>query len=70
MNRKKQILKQRKGEVVRAGRMFFEAIFTPTPGAFFEEKGQELERELSQRGAIPAAGELLEDETPKKNGGR
>ena len=46
MNRKKEILRQRGGEIAKAGRMFFEALFTPTPGRFFEEKGEELEREL------------------------
>lgn len=63
--RRKQIVRQRTGEVAKAGRMFFEALFSPTPGKFFEEKGAELERELGERGAIVVEGELLDDESEK-----
>jgi hypothetical protein len=66
MNRKKQILRQRSGEVAKAGRMFFEALFTPTPGRFFDEKGAELERELGERRVIVVEGELLEDGDEKR----
>jgi hypothetical protein len=45
--------------------MFFEALFTPTPGRFFEEKGAELERELEQRRAIVIEGELVDDDNDK-----
>ena len=55
MNRRKQILRQRGGEVAKAGRMFFEALFSPDPGAFFNEKGKELERELADRRVIVAS---------------
>jgi hypothetical protein len=66
MNRKKEILRQRSGEVAKAGRMFFEALFTPTPGRFFAEKGAELERELGERRVIVVEGELLEDGDEKR----
>ncbi len=66
MNRKKEILRQRSGEVAKAGRMFFEALFTPTPGRFFDEKGAELERELGERGVLVVDGELVEDNDDEK----
>ncbi len=59
MNRRKQILRQRGGEVAKAGRMFFEALFSSDPGAFFNEKGAELERELADRRVI------VDDESEK-----
>jgi hypothetical protein len=65
MNRRKQILRQRSGEVAKAGRMFFEALFSPDPGQFFNEKGAELERELADRRVIVADGELVDDESDK-----
>ena len=65
MNRKKEILRQRGGEIAKAGRMFFEALFTPTPGRFFEEKGAELQRELEQRRAFVIEGELVDDDNDK-----
>jgi hypothetical protein len=46
--------------------MFFEALFSPTPGKFFEEKGAELERELGERGAIVVDGELLDDDEKRR----
>ncbi|HEY1693079.1 MAG TPA: hypothetical protein VGG39_13015 [Polyangiaceae bacterium] len=64
--RRKQIVRQRTGEVAKAGRMFFEALFSPTPGKFFEEKGAELERELGERGAIVVDGELLDDDEKRR----
>jgi hypothetical protein len=64
--RRKQIVRQRTGEVAKAGRMFFEALFSPTPGKFFEEKGAELERELGERGAIVVEGELLDDDEKRR----
>ncbi len=66
MNRKKEILRQRGGEIAKAGRMFFEALFTPTPGRFFEEKGAELERELEQRRAFVMEGELVDEDPSEK----
>jgi hypothetical protein len=66
MNRKKEILRQRSGEVAKAGRMFFEALFTATPGRFFDEKGAELERELGVRRVIVVDGELIEDDDNEK----
>jgi hypothetical protein len=66
MNRRKQILRQRGGEVAKAGRMFFEALFSPDPGAFFNEKGKELERELADRRVIVADGEIVDDEKPRR----
>ena len=65
MNRRKQILRQRGGEVAKAGRMFFEALFSPDPSAFFNEKGKELERELADRRVIVADGELDDDDSEK-----
>lgn len=67
MNRRKQqqILRQRGGEVAKAGRMFFDAVFGKDPKGFFSEKGAELERELASRGAIVVEGELLDDDDPK-----
>jgi hypothetical protein len=65
MNRRKQILRQRGGEVAKAGRMFFEALFSPDPGAFFNEKGAELERELAERRVIVAEGEFVDDDSDK-----
>jgi hypothetical protein len=55
MNRRKQILRQRGGEVAKAGRMFFEALFN--------EKGKELERELADRRVIVADGEIVDDDS-------
>ena len=66
MNRKKEILRQRSGEVAKAGRMFFEALFSPNPGRFFEEKGAELERELGERRMIVVDGELVDDDDNEK----
>jgi hypothetical protein len=66
MNRKKEILRQRGGEITKAGRMFFEALFSPTPSRFFEEKGAELERELEQRRAVVIEGELVDEEANEK----
>ena len=66
MNRRKQILRQRGGEVAKAGRMFFEALFSPDPGAFFNEKGKELERELADRRVIVADGEIVVDDDREK----
>ena len=66
MNRRKQILRQRGGEVAKAGRMFFEALFSPDPGAFFNEKGKELERELADRRVIVADGEIVDDDDREK----
>jgi hypothetical protein len=66
MNRRKQILRQRGGEVAKAGRMFFEALFSPDPGAFFNEKGKELERELTDRRVIVADGEIVDDDDSEK----
>jgi hypothetical protein len=60
--RKRQILRQRGNEVAKAGRMFFDAVFGADPQKFFREKGEELEHELAQRGAIVVDGELVEDE--------
>jgi hypothetical protein len=65
MNRRKQILRQRGGEVAKAARMFFEALFSPDPGRFFNEKGAELERELAERRVIVADGEIIDDECDK-----
>jgi hypothetical protein len=65
MNRKKEILRQRGGEIAKAGSMFFEALFSKTPGRFFEEKGAELERELEQRRTIVIEGELVDDDNEK-----
>jgi hypothetical protein len=66
MNRRKQILRQRGGEVAKAGRMFFDAVFGNDPKGFFNEKGAELERELASRGAIVVEGELVDDDDQKK----
>ena len=66
MNRRKQILRQRGGEVAKAGRMFFEALFSPDPSAFFNEKGKELERELADRRVIVADGEIVDDDDREK----
>jgi hypothetical protein len=66
--RKRAILNQRGGEVAKAGRMFFDAVFGDS-GKFFKEKGEELEHELAQRGAIVIDGELVEDEiSPRRVG--
>ena len=62
MNRRKQILRHRGGEVAKAGRMFFDAVFGNDPKGFFNERGAELERELASRGAIVVEGELVEDD--------
>lgn len=68
-NRKRQILNQRGGEIAKAGRMFFDAVFGDS-GKFFKEKGDELERELAQRGAIVVEGEVVEEEiSPRRVGG-
>jgi hypothetical protein len=66
--RKRAILNQRGGEVAKAGRMFFDAVFGDS-GKFFKEKGEELEHELAQRGAIVIDGVLVEDEiSPRRVG--
>lgn len=61
--RKRAILNQRGGEIAKAGKMFFDAVFGDS-AKFFKEKGEELEHELAQRGAIVVEGELVEDEIP------
>jgi hypothetical protein len=66
--RKRAILNQRGGEIAKAERMFFDAVFGDS-GKFFKEKGQELEHELAQRGAIVIDGELVEDEIPPRRVG-
>ena len=67
MNRRKQqILRQRGGEVAKAGRMFFDAVFGKDPKGFFSEKGEELECEFANRGAIVVEGELLDDDEDPK----
>ena len=63
--RKRQILKQRGGEVSKAGRMFFDAVFGDST-KFFQEKGEELERELEQRGAIVIDGEIIDDDGKRR----
>ena len=67
-NRKRQILNQRGGEIAKAGRMFFDAVFGDS-AKFFKEKGEELEHELAQRGAIVVDGVLVEDEIPPRRVG-
>ncbi len=67
-NRKRQILNQRGGEIAKASRMFFDAVFGDSE-KFFKEKGEELEHELAQRGAIVVDGELVEDEIPSRRVG-
>jgi hypothetical protein len=62
-SRKRQILNQRGGEIAKAGRMFFDAVFGDS-AKFFREKGEELEQELARRGAIVVDGEFVEDEVP------
>ena len=63
--RKRAILAKRGDEIAKAGRMFFDAVFGDSD-KFLEEKGQELEHELGQRGAIVVDGELVdEDERPR-----
>ena len=64
--RTKRILGQRGNEIAKAGRMFFDAVFGADPQTFFREKGEELEHELAQRGAIVVDGELVEDEPPRR----
>jgi hypothetical protein len=61
--RKRAILNRRGGEVAQAGRMFAEALFGDSK-KFFREKGEELERELAERGAIVVDGELVDPEAP------
>jgi hypothetical protein len=48
--------------------MFFDAVFGDS-AKFFKEKGEELEQELVQRGAIVVDGELVEDEIPPRRVG-
>jgi hypothetical protein len=76
--RKRAILQQRGGEIAKAGRLFFEAVFGDSK-KFVEERGGELERELAERGAIDAEGEVVEGElveprprapSPPRNRGR
>ncbi len=67
--RKRAILRQRGGEIAKAGRMFFDAVFGADQEKFFREKGEELEHELVQRGAIVVDGELVEDEIPPRRVG-
>jgi hypothetical protein len=59
--RKRAILRQRGGEIAKAGRMFFDAVFGDSE-KFFREKGAELEHELAERGAIVVDGELVDDD--------
>ena len=66
--RKKAILHQKGNEIAKAGRMFFDAVFGDS-AKFFKEKGEELEHELAQRGAIVVDGELVEDEIPPRRVG-
>jgi hypothetical protein len=66
--RKRAILNQRGGEIAKAGRMFFDAVFGDS-GKFFKEKGEELEHELAQRGAIVLDGELVDEEIPPRGVG-
>ena len=67
--RKRAILNQRGGEIVKAGRMFFDAVFGADREKFFREKGEELEHELAARGAIVVDGELVEDDFPPRGVG-
>ena len=67
--RKKAILSQRGGEIAKAGRMFFDAVFGADRETFFRERGEELEAELAQRGAIVVDGELVEDDFPPRGVG-
>lgn len=60
--RKRAILNQRGGEIAKAGRMFFDAVFGADREKFFREKGEELEHELAARGAIVVDGELVDEE--------
>lgn len=66
---KKAILNQRGGEIAKAGRMFFDAVFGADRENFFRERGEELEAELAQRGAIVVDGELVEDDFPPRGVG-
>lgn len=61
MNRKREIIHKRTNEVVRATQLFGQALFGRDPGAFFQEKGEELERELAQRGAIVVEGHAVDE---------
>ncbi len=67
--RKRAILNQRGGEIAKAGRMFFDAVFGADREKFFQEKGEELEHELAQRGAIVVDGELVDEEIPPRGVG-
>jgi hypothetical protein len=69
--RKRAILNQRGGEIAKAGKMFFDAVFGAEREKFFQQKGEELEQELAKRGAIVVEGELVDDERPPpRNRGR
>ena len=64
--RKRAILEQRGGEIAKAGRMFFDAVFGDSD-KFLEEKAEELELEFSDRDAIVTHGEVVgEDEPPPR----
>jgi hypothetical protein len=67
--RKRAILNQRGGEIAKASRMFFDAVFGADREKFFQERGEELEAELAQRGAIVVDGELVEDDFPPRGVG-
>jgi hypothetical protein len=67
--RKRAILNQRGGEIAKAGKMFFDAVFGADREKFFKEKGEELEQELARRGAIVVEGELFDDENPPRRVG-
>jgi hypothetical protein len=66
--RKRAILRQRGGEIATAGRMFFDAVFGADREAFFQDKGEELEHELAERGVIVLDGELVDDDHPPRRG--
>ncbi len=66
MNRKREILRRRGGEVLGAARLFGEALFARDPRAFFQEKGEDLERELANRGAIDVEGHAVDERKGSK----
>jgi hypothetical protein len=67
--RKRAILQKRGGEIAKAGRMFFDALFSNDHERFFHEKGEELERELAEHGSIVVDAELVDDgRSPGKRG--
>jgi hypothetical protein len=67
--RKRAILQQRGSEIAKAGRMFFEAVFGADREEFFRERGEELEHELTERGATVVDGELVDDDSNRRGGG-